>query len=139
MASALYQQLILEHGRTPRNFGPLPTATHRAGRDNPFCGDHLTVSVRLASDRLAEIRFEGEACAVAMASASMMTVHLAGKTRAEAQTLATQFSALVSSGVIDEQLGELCAFAAVSQFPVRVQCARLPWIALRAALALPEV
>jgi nitrogen fixation NifU-like protein len=138
MAAALYQQLILEHGKAPRNFGPLAAATHRAECDNPFCGDHVIVSVRLASDRLAEIRFEGEGCAVAMASASMMTVHLAGKTPAEVQTLATRFFALVSGGAADEQLGELRAFAAVAQFPVRVQCARLPWMALRAALALPD-
>jgi nitrogen fixation NifU-like protein len=139
MATALYQQLILEHGRTPRNFGSLPTATHRAERDNPFCGDHLTVSVRLASDRLAEVRFQGEACAVAMASASMMTVHVAEKTPAEAEALAARFFALVSDGVADAQLGDLGAFAVVAQFPVRVQCARLPWLALRAALALPDV
>jgi nitrogen fixation NifU-like protein len=135
-ASALYQELLLAHATHPHNRGPLLDATHRGHRDNPFCGDELTVALVL-TDRLTAVHFEGTGCAVSIASASMMTTALAGKTVPEAAALAARLFQLVSTGADDPGLGDLAALAAVSRFPVRVQCARLPWEALLAALGLP--
>jgi nitrogen fixation NifU-like protein len=137
MPAALYPELLLEHARHPRNRGPLPGAAHRAQRDNPFCGDEVTVAVALEGDRLIAVAFEGAGCAVAIASASMMTTALEGKSRAEAAALAARFFQLISGGTGEErdELGELAAFAEVARYPVRVQCARLPWEALLAALS----
>jgi nitrogen fixation protein NifU and related proteins len=138
---ALYQRSILEHSRNPRNFGPLLGASHRARRDNPFCGDEITVSLELAGERIARIGFEGAGCAIALASSSMMAAALAGKTRAEAEALCQRFFRLVAGeSVAGSDLGELAAFAGVARFPVRVQCARLSWLALLAAFddAIPR-
>jgi len=139
---ALYQELILGHSKNPRNFGPLAGATHQAQRENPFCGDEITVALVLVGERISAIRFHGAGCTIAMASSSMMTDELAGKTRAQAAALARNFFRLVSGHSGEGALGPLDAFAAVARFPVRVQCARLPWRALLAALgeesAAPE-
>jgi nitrogen fixation protein NifU and related proteins len=131
--AALYQERILDHSRNPRRFGPLPDATHRAQRDNPFCGDAITVAVVRAADQIADVRFEGAGCAIALASASMMAEAVAGRSLAEAAALADRFCRFVG-GEPGAELGPLEAFAVVAQFPVRVECARLPWLALLAAI-----
>jgi nitrogen fixation protein NifU and related proteins len=137
-AGTLYQELILEHSRHPRHFGPLPGASHQAQRENPFCGDDITVSLALEGERIAGIQFEGAGCAISLAAASMMTEALAGRTRPEALALARQFFAMVSGEALSpgDGLGSLQAFAAVTRFPVRADCARLPWRALLAALGV---
>jgi nitrogen fixation NifU-like protein len=136
----LYQDLILEHSRNPRHFGPLPGARHVARLENPFCGDDITVYLELEGERICRIQFEGAACAIALAASSMMTEQLHGRTRLFAEDLARRFSALVAGElggepVSDDAFGPLQAFAGVARFPVRVECARLPWRALLAALA----
>jgi nitrogen fixation NifU-like protein len=141
----LYQTLVLDHGRHPRNQGPLPDATNRATGDNPFCGDRWTVSVIVEAGRVREARFEGAGCAISTAAASMMTGAVRGRTRDEVAGLWRRFEALLAGvggatggateiGVAAE-LGELRAFAGVQRYPVRVKCARLPWQTLMAALA----
>jgi nitrogen fixation protein NifU and related proteins len=132
--AALYQAQILDHARHPRRFGPLPGATHEAQRDNPLCGDALTVSIALFPDGVEDIRFQGAGCAIAMAAASMMAEAVAGRPRAEVEALAARFCRYVGGEPAEGPLGGLEAFAAVAQFPVRVECARLPWLALLAAL-----
>jgi nitrogen fixation NifU-like protein len=134
----LYRDLLLDHSKNPRNFGPLPDATRSVHRNNPFCGDALTVHLKLSADRIVDARFEGAGCAISVASASMMTTSLTGKTCSEANALAEQFERLVtgSMGAADG-LGELAVLGKVAEFPVRVECARLAWHALRAALSSP--
>ncbi len=133
--AALYQELILEHSRQPRHFGPLPGASHRGDRNNPFCGDAIAVSLRLSPDHHIEAAgFEGAGCAIAVASASLMTEAVAGLSRAQAEALADRFGRFVSGAAVEGAMGPLDAFAAVAQFPARVECARLPWQALLAAL-----
>ena len=137
-ADDLYQRVVVEHGRHPRNQGALAGATHGARGDNPFCGDRVTVSLILEGDRIAEARFEGAGCAISTASASMMTVALRGRTRAETEALFRDFEALLAGtapATPAGDLGDLAAFAGVRRFPVRAKCARLPWQTLMAALA----
>ena len=133
----LYQEILLDHYRSPRNFGPLPGHDHEAEGHNPLCGDRVRVEVRLDGDRLAAVRFEGSGCAISTASASMMTEMVSGKTREETDRLFERFRALVTgegdSGPIEE-LGELAALGGVREFPMRVKCATLAWHTLRAAL-----
>jgi nitrogen fixation NifU-like protein len=134
-AEDLYQRLILEHSRAPRNFGPLAGAGARATRDNPLCGDAYTVSVTLGGDgRITGVAFEGTGCAISMASASMMTVQVQGRTPEEAREIFQRFDRLVA-GQPQQEMGDLDAFAAVARLPVRAKCARLPWQALLDALA----
>jgi nitrogen fixation protein NifU and related proteins len=137
---ALYQAIVLEHSRTPRRFGPLPRATHRAQRDNPLCGDAVTVALAitrtLEGARIDDVRFEGAGCAIAMAAASMMAEAIAGRPRSEAAALAGHFCRFVAGEVEAGAIGDLAAFAGVARFPVRVACARLPWLALLDALGL---
>ena len=132
----LYQEVILDHNRKPRNFGELPGADRKADGYNPLCGDKVTVSIALDGDHLKDIRFQGTGCAISTASASLMTDHLKGKTRAEVEALSREFMDLVtgksSSGAVG--LGKLEAFAGVSEFPARVKCATLVWHTLKAAL-----
>jgi nitrogen fixation NifU-like protein len=131
----VYQSLILDHSRRPRNFGAPPGATQSARGDNPFCGDRVTVFLVRSGDRIADVGFEGVGCAISMASASMMTTHLKGLTPAETETLCRRFEDLLDGAAHEnDELGDLSAFAAVSRFPVRVKCARLPWQTLLAAL-----
>ncbi len=132
----LYQQIVLEHYRNPRNYGELPEATHRAEGYNPLCGDRLEVMLRVREETIEDIRFRGSGCAISQASASVMTTLVRGKSLAEAEELFERFHELVTgTGAVDlEQLGALAAFAGVREFPARVKCATLAWHTLRAAL-----
>lgn len=137
--SQLYQDLILEHNRTPRNFRPMEDASGHAEGRNPLCGDHLSVWVKLDGDRLADVSFHGSGCAISKSSASLMTAALKGRTRGEAERMFERFQALVTGALpadaARDDLGKLAAFAGIAEFPVRVKCATLAWHALRAALA----
>jgi nitrogen fixation NifU-like protein len=134
----LYQEVVLDHGKRPRNFGPLEAATHRAEGLNPLCGDHFTIYARLDGGRVAEARFEGSGCAISKASASVMTGVVKGKTPEEIEALFERFHRLVTEGPRGEQdeaeLGKLAVFGGVHDYPTRVKCASLAWHALRAAL-----
>lgn len=131
----LYQEVILEHSKAPRNYREPVRANHRAEGYNPLCGDHYTIYVDVEGDAIRDIAFQGSGCAISKASASMMTQSLKGKTRQEAESIFEKFHRLVTgkNGSADE-LGKLAVFAGVSEFPVRVKCATLAWHALRAAL-----
>jgi nitrogen fixation protein NifU and related proteins len=136
--SELYQQVILDHNKKPRNFRKLESASNTAEGYNPLCGDHLTVYVNLDGDEVKEISFEGSGCAISKASASMMTQAVKGKNKEQADRLFNEFHSMVI-GELDEetqenQLGNLKIFAGVRDFPVRVKCATLPWHTLKAAL-----
>ena len=133
----LYQSLILDHSRRPRNFGELAGADRRQEGRNPMCGDALTLWLKLDGDRIADVSFVGTGCAISKASASMMTAEVKGKTREEAERLFDRFHALVTGklGAAEQQsLGRMAAFAGVSRFPARVKCASLAWHTMRAAL-----
>jgi nitrogen fixation NifU-like protein len=132
----LYQEILFDHYKRPRNFGPLLGADGDAEGHNPLCGDRVQVHVKLDGDRLEEVRFEGSGCAISTASASMMTEAVRGKTRAEAAALYERFHDVVTGAAAggDEALGELAALAGVREFPMRVKCATLAWHTLRAAL-----
>ena len=136
----LYQEVILEHSKAPRNFRELKTANRKAEGYNPLCGDHFTVYLDVDEDgeRIREIAFQGSGCAISKASASMMTQSVKGKSREEAEKIVQQFHKLVTgqSALNGDQadLGKLSVFAGVSEFPVRVKCATLAWHTLRAAL-----
>ena len=131
----LYQQVILDHSRSPRNFFKLDAANRIAEGHNPLCGDRVTVYLRLENDVIRDVSFQGEGCAISKASASIMTEMLKGRTREEAQKVFTQFHDMITTGTpsIDE-LGKLGVFAGVSKFPARVKCAILPWHAIAATL-----
>ena len=131
----LYQEVILDHSKAPRNFRELPNANHRAEGFNPLCGDHFTVYLELDGDSIRDISFQGSGCAISKASASMMTQSLKGKTREEAKKLFEQFHKLVTRGANGSvaELGKLAVFSGVSEFPVRVKCATLAWHTLQAA------
>jgi nitrogen fixation NifU-like protein len=135
----LYQKVIVDHSRHPRHFGPLPGANRSALGDNPVCGDRIAVSLVLdASSRIAGVAFEGSGCAIATASASMMTEHVLGRTRDEALAAAERLDRIVSGNALEPgaaDAGDLLALSGVARFPVRVKCARLAWRALLAALA----
>lgn len=135
--ASLYQDLILDHNRAPRNYRLLETANRRAGAYNPLCGDQLTIALRVKDDRIEDAAFQGAGCAISRASASLMTTAVIGKTRGEAEELCERFRQLVSGSLNAseaQQLGKLAAFSGVSEFPVRVKCATLSWHALKAAL-----
>ena len=135
----LYQDVILEHSKAPRNFRPLAAANHKAEGYNPLCGDRFTVYLTLDGDRIQDISFEGSGCAISKASASMMTQSLKGKTVGDADKLFARFHDLVTGhgqpGGPEPELGKLAVFSGVSEFPVRVKCATLAWHTLQAALA----
>ena len=138
----LYQEVILDHNRRPRNYGKLADANRRAEGFNPICGDHLTLYLRLNGEVIDDLRFEGEGCAISKASASLMTDSLRGKTTAEAETLFERMHELLT-GEADgeapaEALGKLAVFSGVREFPARVKCASLSWHALHRALAGDE-
>jgi nitrogen fixation NifU-like protein len=138
---ALYQDLILDHNRAPRNFRPMENANRRVEGNNPLCGDRLTVWLRMEGDVIQDAAFQGSGCAISRASASLMTTAVKGKTRSEAEDLFQRFRRMVTGSLdpIDaESLGKLAAFAGVAQFPVRVKCASLSWHALKAALDQPD-
>ena len=134
--SDLYQEVILDHNRRPRNFHALEGASHSAEGYNPLCGDRLTLYLRLNGDTIEDVSFEGAGCAISKASASMMTDALKGRSVAEASALFDRFHRMVTTPPSEsvEDLGKLSALAGVREFPVRVKCASLAWHTLRAAL-----
>jgi nitrogen fixation NifU-like protein len=134
---ALYQEIILEHNRNPRNFRKLPEANRTVEGYNPLCGDHYTLYLKFLDDTIVDISFEGSGCAISKASASVMTTLLKGKTKSEAEKMFETFHLLVTGELKDvsfETLGKLGAFAGVSEFPARVKCASLPWHTMHSAL-----
>jgi len=137
-AGGLYQELILEHGRKPRNFRRLEGATHRADGHNPLCGDRVTIFARVADGVVVEVAFQGQGCAISTASTSILTEAVRGKTVAEVEALFGRFHDLVTGKAEpseDDGLGKLEAFGGVAEFPMRVKCATLAWHTLMAALA----
>jgi len=134
----LYQEVILDHSRRPRNFREEPGANRRAEGYNPLCGDKATVYLTLEGDVLRDVSFVGKGCSISTASASMMTESLKGKTRAEAEALFQRFRGLLTgepAAAGAPELGKLQVFSGVCEFPVRIKCASLPWHTLHAALA----
>lgn len=136
--SELYQQVILDHNKKPRNFHELATANRKADGHNPLCGDQLTVYLEMEGDAVKDVAFVGSGCAISKASASMMTQAVKGKTKEEAEVLFDEFHRMVR-GEMDEEaeenhLGRLKIFAGVREFPARVKCASLSWHTLHAAL-----
>lgn len=131
----LYQEVILDHRKKPRNYREMEDANRRLDGFNPLCGDKVTVYLLVQDDVVQEISFQGEGCAISTASASMMSEHLKGKTAQEVEAVFQDFLSLVTgkSDAIDE-LGKLAVFSGVSEFPLRVKCATLPWHTLRGAL-----
>ena len=135
---ALYQEVILDHNKSPRNFRVMTDATSVVDGYNPLCGDHYTIYLKVVDDVVNEVAFQGSGCAISKASASLMSTVLKGKTKAEAETLFHQFHRLVT-GELDaeaslQELGKLNAFAGVSEFPARVKCAILAWHTVHSAL-----
>jgi len=134
----LYQEVILDHNRKPRNWGVLEDATHKAEGYNPLCGDRITLTMKLDNDTVGAIRVEGESCAICKASASMMTTMVKGKTCDDAEQLVQEFRDM-ATGKLDlergpHHLGRLTVFSGVRDLPTRVKCAILPWHTLHAAL-----
>jgi nitrogen fixation NifU-like protein len=135
----LYRDVILDHNRKPRNFGPLEQANALAEGFNPLCGDRLTVRLNLADDRIENIRFEGQGCAISTASASLMTEAVKGKTRGEALALFDRVHRLLTDDAAGaEDLGKLAALSGVREYPARVKCASLCWHTLASALKSPD-
>lgn len=136
--SELYQQVILDHNKKPRNFRKLENANHTAEGYNPLCGDHLTIYLDLEDGLVKEVGFEGSGCAISKASASMMTQAVKGKSKEQAESLFKEFHSMVTGELNEEieenSLGNLKIFSGVREFPVRVKCATLPWHTLHAAL-----
>jgi nitrogen fixation NifU-like protein len=132
----LYQEIIVDHGKQPRNFGKLAGANHCQAGHNPLCGDRLTIYITENNGFVEEVRFEGAGCAISVASASLMTEAVRGKSITEINILFDLFHHLVTEGKEPEQsIGKLSAFSGVAEFPVRVKCATLAWHTLKAALA----
>lgn len=133
----LYQEVILEHSKAPRNYRQLVAANRHAEGFNPLCGDHFTVYLDIDGDSIRDVGFQGSGCAISKASASMMTQAVKGKSKAEAAELFDTFHKLVTTGETNgnqSELGKLAVFSGVSEFPVRVKCATLAWHTLQAAL-----
>jgi nitrogen fixation NifU-like protein len=137
----LYQDIILDHGRHPRNFGKLEHPSHLAHGHNPLCGDKITVYLTLVGDRIEDVKFEGRGCAISTASSSLMSEVLKGKTTAEANALFRSFHAKVTGaappelpGALEDDAERLDPLTGVKAYPVRVKCATLPWHAVQAAL-----
>jgi nitrogen fixation protein NifU and related proteins len=139
--SALYQELILDHYRRPRNKGMLPHPTHAVSLNNPLCGDEIDLQLLVQDDVIRDVRFVGRGCSISQASASMMTQLLKDQGITQAITLAERMSAMMrgdESAARDKALGDLRALAGVSKFPVRIKCALLPWNALTDAIKLGQ-
>jgi nitrogen fixation NifU-like protein len=131
----LYRDLVLDHNRSPRNFGRLEPADGEADGHNPLCGDRLHLTLRLADDHLSDLRFEGEGCAISVASASLMSEAVKGRTRAEIARLSDEVHSMLTERTAPPtHLGKLAALAGVAEFPARVKCASLCWHTLHAAL-----
>jgi nitrogen fixation NifU-like protein len=135
--SDLYQEVILDHNRRPRNFRTIDRASRQQEGYNPLCGDRLTVFVTLEGDRIADVAFQGSGCAISKASASLMTESLKGKTVAEARALFEKFHAMVTSSpdTEAEDLGKLSVLSGVREYPTRIKCASLAWHTLKAAVS----
>ena len=135
----LYQEVILDHNKSPRNFRAMESPDRKVEGYNPLCGDHYTVHVKLEGDRIADVSFEGAGCAISKASASVMSAMVKSHTVAEAEELFQDFHRLVIGELTGEEtmekLGKLAAFAGVSEFPARVKCASLAWHTLHTALS----
>lgn len=135
----LYQEVILDHNKKPRNFGVVADANRKAEGHNPLCGDHISLSLRVNDNRVESIAFEGNGCAICNASASMMTTNVKGKTQQEAETLIREFRDMATGKLDtktqDNHLGRLSVFEGVRDLPSRVKCAILPWHTLHAAFA----
>lgn len=131
----LYQEVILEHGRRPRNHRRLDEATHEARGDNPMCGDRVKLQLRVADGTIAEAGFEARGCAVSIASASLMSEAVRGLSPDEARALVTRFREMAKTGTVAPGLDALAPLAGVHEFPSRQKCATLPWHALEAALS----
>ena len=137
MSDALYQELILDHNRKPKNFREIENADHQLVGHNPLCGDQLTLWLKMDGDRIGDVSFKGQGCAISKASASMMTAAVKGKSRDEAEAMFTRFHDLVTGKLAEadaKDLGSLRAFGGVSKFPLRVKCASLAWHTLHSAL-----
>lgn len=138
----LYQELIVDHSKHPRNFGKLDPHNHEATGYNPLCGDKVTVFLQMENGVVRAVQFQGVGCAISTASASLMTERLLGKSQAEAEKLFGEFHTLVTKGAVDaaaqEHLGKLKAFSGLTEFPMRVKCATLAWHTLRAAMKNEE-
>ncbi|MCU0238968.1 MAG: SUF system NifU family Fe-S cluster assembly protein [Pyrinomonadaceae bacterium] len=136
--SDLYQEVILEHNKNPRNFREIENASHTADGHNPLCGDALKVYLNIEDDKVTDVAFKGSGCAISKASASMMTQAVKGKTKAEAEILFNEFHKMVTGELNietdDNSLGKLRIFAGVLEFPARVKCASLSWHTVHAAL-----
>ena len=132
----LYQEVILEHSKHPRNFHSMPAANRQAEGYNPLCGDHYTIFLDVADGAIRDISFQGSGCAISKASASMMSQALKSKTTAQAEELFQKFHDVVTdaTGGDANQLGKLAVFSGVASFPTRIKCATLAWHTLRAAL-----
>ena len=139
--SELYQQVILDHNKKPRNFRKIETPSHTAEGHNPLCGDQLTIYLALENDEVKDVSFEGSGCAISKASASMMTQAVKGKSKQKAEELFKEFHSMVTGEdeTPDEELGNLRIFEGVREFPVRVKCATLPWHTLHAAINKEEL
>jgi nitrogen fixation NifU-like protein len=140
----LYQSIILDHNRRPKNYGALDGATSRAEGHNPLCGDEVKVELKVENDAIDDVRFTASGCAVSRAAASIMTQAVKGKSRHEVQRLFEQFHDLVTGKLKPDAtearaLGEMAAFSGVSRFPIRVKCASMPWHTLQKALRDGEV
>lgn len=139
VSKQLYQEVILDHNKKPRNWGTLADATHKSEGLNPLCGDHITLTLKLDGDVVDAINVQGESCAICKASASMMTTMVKGKTCADAEQMVREFRDM-ATGKLDpaqpHHLGRLTVFAGVRDLPTRVKCAILPWHTLHAALNL---
>lgn len=135
---SLYEQVILDHNKAPRNFGELPDADRKAEGYNALCGDQFTIFLKMDGDVIDAVQFEGSGCAISKSSASVMTTQLKGKTRAEAEALFQRFIDMITSGFdaeLDEaELGKLMVFSGVRQYPVRIKCATLAWHTMLSAL-----
>ncbi len=135
----LYQEMILDHSKRPRNFGVLEGANRHAEGYNPLCGDKVKIDVKVDGDRISDIKFQGSGCAISTSSASILTETLKGKTRAEADALFEMFHGLVTGKPPRDgnnpPVGKLAVFSGVSEFPMRVKCATLAWHTLKSALA----
>jgi len=138
----LYQEVILDHNKKPRNFRVMETANHHADGHNPLCGDNVTIYLSIEDGKIADISFQGSGCAISKASASVMTTVLKGKSVADAEDLFNQFHELVTADSSEEldadHLGKLAVFSGVREFPARVKCASLAWHTVHAALAESE-
>ena len=141
--SDLYQEVILEHNKNPRNFREISDADQYADGKNPLCGDALRVYISLDGDTVIDVAFKGSGCAISKASASMMTQAVKGKTKAEAESIFGEFHAMVTGDLDietdDNDLGKLKIFSGVLEFPARVKCASLSWHTLNAALRGEDV